>query len=111
MLPRQLPDAGAIDGIRNRFQQLWYITLPLMQPQLLFGAINSIVGSFGAYDIAVAVAGMPSPEYSAHTIVAHLFDHAFIRFSMGYASCIAVVLFAMTYTLSKVCMRIFRSRE
>jgi len=110
-ISKELYEAAAIDGIRNRFQQLWYITLPLMQPQLLFGAINSIVGSFGAYDIAVAIAGMPSPEYSAHTIVAHLFDHAFIRFSMGYASCIAVILFVMTYTLSKVCMRVFRSRE
>jgi multiple sugar transport system permease protein len=107
----ELYEAGAIDGIKNKFQQLWYITLPLMQPQLLFGAVNSIVGSFGAYDIAVQVAGMPSPNYSAHTIVAHLFDHAFIRFNMGYASAVAVVLFVMTYTLGRVCMRAFKSRE
>lgn len=107
----ELYEAASIDGIKNKFQELWYITIPLMMPQMLFGAVNSIVGSFGAYDIAVAVAGMPSPDYCVHTIVAHLMDYAFIRFSMGYASAIAVILFVMTFTLGKVSMRVFRSRE
>lgn len=104
-------EAGAIDGVKNKFQELIYITLPLMKPQLLFGAINSIVGSFGVYDIAVAVAGMPSPNYAGHTIVSHLFDYAFIRFQMGYASAIAVVLFAFTFILGRVVMRLLSSKD
>lgn len=104
-------EAGAIDGVKNKFQELFYITLPLMKPQLLFGAINSIVGSFGVYDIAVAVAGMPSPNYAGHTIVAHLFDYAFIRFQMGYASAIAVVLFVFTFVLGKIVMKLLSSKD
>ena len=81
-----------------------------MKPQLLFGAINSIVGSFGVFDIAVSVAGMPSPNYAGHTIVAHLYDYAFIRFQMGYASAVAVVLFIITFVLGKVVMRLLSSK-
>lgn len=104
-------EAGAIDGVKNKFQELIYLTLPLMKPQLLFGAINAIVGSFGVYDIAVAVAGMPSPNYAGHTIVAHLFDYAFIRFQMGYASAIAVVLFLFTFVLGRIVMKLLSSKE
>ncbi len=107
----ELYEAGKVDGIRNPFQQLIYITLPLMKPQLLFGAVNTIVSSFAVFDIAVAVAGMPSPNYAAHTIVAHLYDYAFTRFQMGYASAIAMFLFILTFSMSRVCMRIFRSDD
>lgn len=107
----ELYEAGKVDGIKNPFQQLFYITLPLMKPQLLFGAINSIVSSLGVFDVATAVAGFPSPNYSAHTIVAHLYDYAFTRFSMGYASAIAMFLFVLTFSLSRICMRIFRSDD
>lgn len=107
----ELYEAGKVDGIRHPIQQLFYITLPLMKPQLLFGAINSIVNSLAVFDVAVAVAGFPSPNYSAHTIVAHLYDYAFTRFSMGYASAIAMFLFVFSFTLSRICMRIFRSDD
>lgn len=110
-MDKQLYEAAAIDGIRSKFQELWYITFPLMKPQLLFGAIDSIVKSFSVFDIATAVAGMPSPNYAAHTIVAHLYDYAFIRFNMGYASAIAVILFGITYSLGQISMKIFKSNE
>lgn len=110
-ISREMYEAAAIDGIKNKFQELWMITLPLMKPQLLFGAINSIVGSIGVFDIAVSVAGMPSPNYAAHTIVAHLYDYAFIRFQMGYSSAIAVVLFFITFILGRVCMKAFSSKD
>lgn len=103
-----LYEAGKVDGIKNRFQELRMITLPMMKPQMLFGAINSIVGAFAVFDVATAVAGMPSPNYAAHTIVAHLYDYAFTRFNMGYASAIAMVLFVITFTLGRVCMHVFR---
>ena len=102
-------ESGKIDGIRNSFQELRYLTPPMMKPQLLFGAINSIVASFGVFDIAISVAGMPSPNY-AGTIVAHLYDYAFIRFQMGYASGVAIVLFLLTFVLGRTVMRLLSSR-
>ncbi len=88
-------EAGAVDGIRNRWQELWYITLPSMKPQLMFGAIMSITGSFGFGGIVTALCGFPSVEYAAHTIMHHLEDYANQRYEMGYASAIAVILFAI----------------
>lgn len=107
----EMYEAGKVDGIKSPWKQLYYITLPLMKPQLLFGAINSIVSSFAVFDVVTAVAGFPSPNYSAHTIVAHLYDYAFTRFNMGYASAIAMFLFALTFTMGRVCMKIFRSDD
>lgn len=109
-VPKELYEAGKIDGVRSRFQELWYITLPMQKPQLLFGAVNSIVSSFGVFDIAVSVAGIPSPNYAGHTIVAHLYDYAFIRFQMGYASAVAMVLFLLTFILGRIVMRLLSER-
>ncbi len=106
-----LYEAARVDGMKSKFQELRYITLPLMKPQLLFGAVNSVVGAFGIFDVATAVAGMPSPNYSAHTIVAHLYDYAFIRMNMGYASSVAMILFIITFVLGRVCFYVFRSEE
>ena len=110
-LPTEVYESARIDGVKNKWQELWYITLPLMKPQLLFGSINSIVASFGVFDVVYQFAGMPTPNYSAHTIVAHLYDYAFLRFQMGYASAVAVVLFVITFSLGRVCMRVFRSDD
>ena len=71
-----LYDAAKVDGMRNKIQELRYITLPMMKPQLLFGAVTSVVNSFAIFDVATSVAGMPSPDYAAHTIVAHLYDRS-----------------------------------
>ena len=88
-------EAGAVDGIRNRWQELWYITLPNMKPQLMFGAVMSITSSFGFGGVVTALCGFPSVDYAAHTIVHHLEDYGSQRFEIGYSSTIAVVLFAI----------------
>ncbi len=106
-----LYEAGAIDGVKNKFQELFYLTLPSMKPQLLFGAINAITSSFGVFEIATQVAGMPSPQYAGHTIVAHLYDYAFLRFQMGYASAVAVVLFVITFVLGKVVRTVLSTKD
>ncbi|KIL39958.1 ABC transporter permease [Gordoniibacillus kamchatkensis] len=110
-VPKELYEAGAIDGVGSKFQELWYITVPFMKPQMLFGAVNAIVASFGVFDIAVAMAGMPSPNYAGHTIISHLYDYAFIRFELGYASAIAVVLFVLTFGLGRIAMKLFSSKD
>ena len=92
---RSLYEAGAVDGVRNRWQELYYITLPSMKPQLMFGAVMAITGAFGFGSIVTALCGFPSVEYSAHTIMHHLEDYGNIRYEIGYSSAIAVVLFAI----------------
>ena len=92
---RTLYEAGAVDGVKNRWQELWFITLPSMRPQLMFGAVIQITASLAVADVAMALAGFPSVQYGAHTIVTHLVDYGTIRFEMGYASAIATVLFIL----------------
>ncbi len=89
----KLYEAGAIDGVKNRWQELWYLTLPAMRGYLMFGAIISITQSFAASSQVIALAGFPSTDYAARTVVTHLIDYGNIRFEMGYASTIATVLF------------------
>ena len=86
-------EAGYIDGVQNRWQELWYITLPNMKPMLLFGAVMSITNAFSVCQVPMMLAGYPSVDYCARTIVTHLFDYCFTRFEFGYASAIATVLF------------------
>ena len=94
-IDRALFEAGAVDGIKNRWQELYYITLPSMKPQLMFGAIMSITGAFGFGGIVDALAGFPSVNYCAHTIMHHLNDYGGMRYEIGYSSAIAVLLFLM----------------
>jgi multiple sugar transport system permease protein len=101
-VPKDLYEAGAIDGIRFRWQQLLYITVPSVKPQLLFGAVLQIVSSLTIFDVSIQLVGLPSPLYAGHTIMAHLFDYAFIKFEMGYAAAIAVVLFCMMIGLNRL---------
>ncbi len=99
-------EAGYIDGIQNRWQELWFITLPNMKPMLLFGAVMSITSAFGVCDVTMQLAGYPSTEYYARTIVTHLFDYGFTRFEMGYASAIATVLFLTMILCNKVIQKL-----
>ena len=94
-IDRSLYEAAAVDGIKNRWQELYYVTLPTMKPQLMFGAIMSITSSFGFGGIVTALCGFPSVDYAAHTIMHHLEDYGGQRFETGYASAIAVILFAI----------------
>ncbi|MBE6798520.1 MAG: sugar ABC transporter permease [Ruminococcaceae bacterium] len=91
----ELYEAGSIDGIRNRWQELWYITLPTMKHMLLFSAVMQISSAFSISGIAITLAGFPSVGYAADTIVSHMQDLGTVRYELGYASAVAVVLFLM----------------
>ena len=97
-----LTEAGAIDGIRNRWQELWYITLPSIKPQMIFGAVLSITGAFAVSEISVNLAGNPSVQYAGHFIANHMSDYGNVRYEMGYASAIATVLFIITISCNKL---------
>ena len=90
---KSLFEAAAVDGIKNRWQELWFITLPMMRPQLMFGAVMSITGAFGFGGVVTALCGFPSVNYSCHTIMHCLEDYGNQRWEVGYASAIAFVLF------------------
>jgi len=105
---RSLLEAGLVDGIRNRYQEFWYITLPELKPQLMFGAVMSITGSFGMGDMLTGVFGFPSSNYALHTLVHHLQDYGNVRFEMGYACAIAVLLFILMVGANQIVQRLLR---
>ncbi|OME86590.1 ABC transporter permease [Paenibacillus sp. FSL A5-0031] len=105
---RTLYEAGAVDGVKNRWQELWYITLPSMRPQLMFGAVIQITTAFAVADVSIALAGFPSVNYAAETIVTHLIDFGTTRFEMGYASAIASVLFMIMVGSNLIVQKLLR---
>ena len=105
---KTLFEAGAIDGVRNRWQELWFITLPSMKPQLLFGAVMQITTSLAIAEVSMQLVGFPSVQYAGHTIVTHLIDYGSIRFDLGYASAIATILFVIMITTNLVVRNVLR---
>lgn len=111
-IDQTLYEAAYIDGLRNRFQEIFFITIPSMRPQMLFGAVMAIVNSFNAGGIGVALSGAnPTPQYSGQLIVNHIEDYGFIRYEMGYASAISVVLLLLVYLLSKTSFNLFGDKD
>ena len=96
-IDRSMYEAAAVDGIKNRWQELWYITLPTMRPQMMFGAVLAITNSFGFGAVVDALCGYPSVDYAAHTIMHHLSDYGGMRYEIGYSSAIAVILFIIMF--------------
>ena len=103
---KSMYEAAAIDGIKNRWQELWFVTLPAMKPQLMFGAVMQITQSFAVADISINLAGNPSVNYAGATIVTHLLDYGSTRMEMGYASAIATVLFLLMVGTNKVIQKL-----
>lgn len=96
-LDRSYYEAAAIDGLKNRWQELYYVTFPQIGPQLLFGAVQTISGAFAVGAVSQALTGFPSTEYATHTILLHLQDYGNTRYEMGYACALAVVLFLIMF--------------
>ncbi|MFC3798843.1 carbohydrate ABC transporter permease [Cohnella sp. GCM10012308] len=110
----EMLEAGAIDGISNRLQEIFYIIIPAIKPQMLFGAIMAVVGTLKAGMIGAMLAQSTgqkiTPQYSGHLIINHIDDFAFIRYEIGYAAALSVILLAVMYGASKFSMRIFGSK-
>lgn len=107
-IDRSQYEAGAIDGIRNRFQEFVKITIPAIGPSLLFSAVMQISSSFSVGRICMALTGFPSTDYSTSTIVTHILDYGTLRYEMGYACAIATVLFLMMLLTNQVIRRLLR---
>ena len=102
-------EAAAIDGIKNRWQELWYVTLPAMKPQLMFGALMQITAAFSVSAVPIALTGFPSTNNSTTTIVTHIMDVSTNRVEMGYACALAVFLFVMMLITRNIVSRIIKS--
>ncbi len=103
-----LYEAAAIDGVRNRFQEVWYVTLPSMKPQLLFAAVMQISGAFGVGAVQISLTGNPSTDYATHTILAHIADYGTTRYELGYASAMASILLILMLLTNKVVHKVLR---
>ena len=106
-----LYEAAAIDGVKNRFQEMIYVTIPSMKPQMLFAAVMQIVGAFQNGTISTLLAGNPTPGYAAQLIVNHIEDYGFIRYEMGYAAAVSVVLLLIVQVFSTVANRLFGEND
>lgn len=108
----ELYEAAYIEGIRNKFQEVVYVTIPMMKPQMLFGAVMAIVATFTNGYIGVALSGSnPTPQNSAQLITNHIDDYGFIRYEMGYAAALSVVLLLLIWVFSKIAYRLFAEKE
>lgn len=107
-IDRSQYEAGYVEGIRNRWQELWFITLPSMKPQLMFSAVMAITQSFSIGAVTTTLFGNPSTDYAVHTILNHIEDYGGVRFDMGYACAIATVLFAMMVASNEIIQKALR---
>ena len=108
---KELYEAGAIDGISNRLQEIFYLTIPAIKPQMLFGAVMAVVGTLKAGQIGAILAGAPiTPQYSGHLIINHIDDFAVIRYELGYAAALSVLLLLLVYGATKFSFQLFGNK-
>lgn len=108
----ELYEAAYMDGLKNRFQEIVYVTIPSIKPQMLFGAVMAVVNTFQAGAIGVELSGSnPTPNYNGQLIINHIQDYGYIRYEMGYAAAISVILLVIIYIVSKVIMKILSSKD
>lgn len=108
---RELYEAAYIDGVHNRFQEIIYVTIPASRPQMLFGAVMAVVGTFQSGVIGVALTGAnPTPGYAGQLLVTHAEEHAFVRYEMGYGAAISVLLLILVWGVSQLAKRLFADK-
>jgi len=107
-IDRSLYESAAIDGVHNRWQELWFVTLPSMKPQLLFGAVLAITGAFSVGEVCTNLCGNPSTDYAVHTLLNHMQDYGNTRYEMGYACAISTFLFILMMGANQLVNKLLR---
>lgn len=108
----ELYEAGRIDGIRNRLQEVYYITIPSVRPQMLFGAVMALVNTFNSPGMGVTLSGSnPTPGYAGQLIVNHMDDYGFLRYEMGYAAALSVILLIIVWLSSRLAYKLFGDKN
>ncbi|MBQ8684099.1 MAG: sugar ABC transporter permease [Clostridia bacterium] len=104
----QLYEAGAIDGVKNRMQELWYITIPQMAPHMMTAAVLQITAMFGNTQVSIHLAGFPSTNYAGHLMMTHMMDYSNFRLERGYACAIAVLMFLFMVGINQLVLKFLR---
>ncbi|XEC96111.1 carbohydrate ABC transporter permease [Paenibacillus tarimensis] len=108
---QELYEAGRLDGIRTKLEEIWYITIPSIKPQMLFGSVMAIVGAIQGGGVGTALSGMnPTPEYAGYVVTEHIGDFGFTRFELGYSTALSVLLLIFMYMANKLCWRLFGTK-
>lgn len=107
----ELFEAGAIDGIKTRWHELWYITIPSMKNIMIFGIVMQIQAAFSISQIPKELAGFPSVNYSVDTLVTHIGDVGITRYEMGYAAALSVLLFILMYSFKTIMVKLITLSE
>lgn len=111
-IPQDVYEAAYIDGMKNRFQEIFYITIPMMKPQMLFGAVMAVVGTFSAGSIGVTLSGSnPTPQYAGQLIINHIDDYIYNKYEFGMASAVTVILLILILIISRVAYKLFGNKE
>ncbi|MBQ3900130.1 MAG: sugar ABC transporter permease [Clostridia bacterium] len=105
-IDRSQYEAAAIDGVKNRWQEAWYVTLPNMKPQLMFGAVMAITGSFGFGGIVTNLAGNPPTDYVGYTLSHHISEYGSVRWEVGYSSALTFIMFLIMFGTNLLITRI-----
>ncbi len=109
---QEIYEAAYVDGLRNSFQEMIYITIPSMKPAMLFATVNAIVNTFSVGQAAVDLTGSnPTPQYAGQTFVTHIADHGFAQYEMGYAAALSVVLIMIIFAVSRIANKLFLEKE
>lgn len=108
----ELYEAACVDGMRNRFQEIFYITIPMMKPQMLFGAVMAVVNTFTVGAIGVTLSGSnPTPQYAGQLIVNHIDDYAYNKYEIGQAAAVSVILLLIILLITKIAYKLFGNKE
>jgi multiple sugar transport system permease protein len=108
-IPTEYQEAAAVDGATPR-QRLWYITLPLLKPTILFVMVISVIGSFQVFTPIFIMTG-GGPAGASRVLPMLIYEHAFKFLKMGYATALAMVLFTILMSLTLLQMKLFRGGE
>jgi multiple sugar transport system permease protein len=108
-IPTEVYEAARIDGSNDR-QAFWRITLPLLRPVLAFVVVTSVLGSFQIFD-TVAVTTKGGPINATKVFNYMIYQQAFERFQMGYATAVSMVLFLILVGVGLLQMKLLRAGE
>jgi multiple sugar transport system permease protein len=108
-IPKEIYEAAAIDGANER-QMFFGITIPLLRPVLVFVLVTTIIGSFQIFD-TIAITTKGGPVDATRVVYWYIYEYAFVRFKMGYATTISVALFAILITITFIQMRYFNANS
>lgn len=107
-IPAEIYDAGDIDGATG-WRRLWYLTLPLLSPTVLFVAVIAVIHSFQAID-QVYLMTRGEPDDATNLVVYYIYQHAFLFHDLGYAAALTVILLGLLMLLTVLIFRLTARR-